>query len=1097
MPVILYKNLSLISDIQAEIKQRIRLNKADTFIFIVPTRRKVRELQREFLKLAPNSTASAFNIFTLETFAAELYNIFCSPKLILNSTTQAVIFENAIRNKANELKYFLPQGIKYSIPKGTFEKIINVINSLKEAGIYLTSLYEELESAQNDEKLKLKDLLIIYEEYESLLGDQLNDVGGIFKELNNTITNYPRLDKFWNRFQDTDLILISGFDEFSDPEITMLDAISKFNKNEYKKKLGMVISFDYYLNNDDLFGHLKENFEKFLRIGFNYHSDQPESKPSFKQHITQNLFRSDDSISKLDLSDKVTLISSRNREEEVEAIAKVIKNLLFNEPERDLSKICVALCQPQIYTKLFHEIFPRYGIPVNITDRFPLDQSAVAVSIISLLNICQNNFRQRDIMRALSSSFFTFSDGQSTIDAGNLYAVSVALKISGGRNFWKTRITNRINQIQKDLNTKDDEIEIHQLMNEVKSLQQALNDIALLENFLRPFETQLTPSDFRNALVELLNRFQVPENIIKFPAGNIELLEKDTRGYQKFLQLLDDLIDLLTFQAKEKDRQPLKFYTEQLKAAISQTRYNIHQKYGYGIYITSFEETRGLEFDIMFAIGLVDGEFPPPYSPEIFHSNNRQKKKELYHLTEMRYLFYQCITNFTEKLYITYPKKDGDIELVRSPFINSLLKILDCADWQIALPDKIAEAVYTEEELLQRIGSNKGINPAYKNNQSLDERILRHIEFIFKAIEIENSRSMSDRMLEYNGKIYDALSDSSQKYLEKTLDKTYSITQLEKYAKCPFKYFADNILRLTVLEELEEGITPIEKGSILHEVLFQFYVERRRKNLPPIFDCNEEQFAEAVKNLIDLTRTKLDSLESSDLLYFLEKELILGRGSRKGIIQEFLDAERKRKLDVVPAYFEVAFGSRSGGTIFTDPELRQKEPLLVGNTKLRGKIDRVEVGNGFFSVVDYKTGSKFDDFTDIESGLALQLPIYLFAVEKILSEQKKQLKPAAGTYYSLKIPVTEKIALANSELKNKAFIHTRKQASVLDNETELRRIIEKSISYVNEYVSLIAKGEFPITKQEKMPKACKYCSFDMVCRKQTIVDNYFYEQNNY
>ncbi|MDP2208615.1 MAG: exodeoxyribonuclease V subunit gamma [Bacteroidota bacterium] len=1084
MPVILYKNFSLVSDIQAEIKQRIAHNKADTFIFIVPTRRKVRELQREFLKLAPNSTASAFNIFTLENFAAELHTVFCSPKKFLTATTQAVIFENAIRNKANELLYFLPQGIKYSIPKGTFEKIINVINSLKEAGIYPTSLYEELESAQSDEKLKLKDLLIIYEEYESLLGEQFIDVGGIFKELNNTITDLPPLDNFWNRFQKAELILVSGFDEFSDPEITMLDAVSKFKVNKHKNDLGMVISFDYYLNNDELFGHLKENFDKFLRIGFKYHSDQPESKPSFKQHVTQNLFRSDDSILKFDLSEKVTLISSRNREEEVEAIAKVIKNILHNEPEHDLSKICVAMYQPQIYTKLFHEIFPRYGIPVNITDRFALDQSAVAVSIISLLNICQNNFRQRDIMRTLSSSFFTFTDGQTTIDGGNLYAVSVALKITAGKNFWKTRITNRINQIQRDLNTKDDEIEIHHLKNEIDSLQKALNDILLLENFLHLFETQLTPFEFRNALVELLNRLRVPENILKFPTGNFELLEKDTRAYQKFLQLLDDLIDLLTFRAKEKEPQHLKFYIEQLKAAVSQTRYNIRQKYGYGIYITSFEETRGLEFDIMFAIGLVDGEFPPPYSPEIFHSNSRQKKKELYHLTEKRYLLYQCITNFSENLFITYPKKDGDNELVRSPFVNSLLKILDCRDWQKALPEKMTDAVYTEEELLQRIGSNKGINPAYKNNQLLDERMLRHIEFIFKAIEIENSRSMSDHMLEYNGKIYDALSDSSRKSLEKTLDKTYSITQLEKYAKCPFKYFADNILRLNVLEELEEGITPIEKGSILHEVLFQFYVGRREMNLPPLFECNEEQFAEAVNNLIDLTRTKLDSLESSDLLYFLEKELILGRGSRKGIIQEFLDAERDRKLDVVPAYFEVAFGSRVGSAKLTDPELSKKEPVLVGNIKVRGKIDRVEVGNEFFSVVDYKTGSKFDDFADIESGLALQLPIYLFAVEKILSEQNKQLKPAAATYYSLKIPVTEKIALANSELKNKAFIHTRKQASVLDNETELRRIIGKSITYVNEYVGSIAKGEFPITTQEKMPKACEYCSFDMICRKQ-------------
>jgi hypothetical protein len=83
MPVILYKDHTPLANLDNEIYERLVNNQSDSFIYIVPTRRKVRELQRELLQITPEETSPAFNLFTLETFAIKLHQIYCEPKLIL------------------------------------------------------------------------------------------------------------------------------------------------------------------------------------------------------------------------------------------------------------------------------------------------------------------------------------------------------------------------------------------------------------------------------------------------------------------------------------------------------------------------------------------------------------------------------------------------------------------------------------------------------------------------------------------------------------------------------------------------------------------------------------------------------------------------------------------------------------------------------------------------------------------------------------------------------------------------------------------------------------------------------------------------------
>ena len=1084
MSVLLKKNFrGSVAGVSGEIRRRLGCHEKDSFLYIVPTKRKLRELQREFLQVIPYRTAPLFQLYTLETLASRFHTALCVPKRVLTGPAQSVLVHQAVDAVANELQYFRFRGKQRRIPKGTFEKIINVINKLKEKGVYPAALHAELAGAADDEKPKLHDILAIYEEYENRLGKDFIDAAGIIKEVNENWEETILKEVLVTDFRNVEAVFVSGFDEFSDPEITMLHHVSELDG------IGTVIEFDYDDSNDELFGHLKENYRKFLEIGFTIVDPVDSQELPLKRMITRNLFQSLSPRSKLDLRDRITLYAASDREDEIELIGKTIKQLAAENPDLDLSKICVASYQPQIYTSLFREVFDRYGIPANITDRFALDQSPLVISLLALLEIRSNNFRVRDVMRTLSSPYFLFDTGSGTIDPGNLHEVTARLKITGGYTTWTAGIERRLQRIAEELLTTLDETDEINLRREERRLRKALGDLKHLSGLLDCFRRELTPSEFRSTVLSLIRELRVSECLLSARSADVDdyQREKDARAYQKFLGFLDDVLSVLWLQGKGHDRESLRFYLNQLRTALTQVRYNVRQRYGYGVLVTSFEETRGLQFDVMIVAGLVDGESPPLFRPEIFLSSARRERQERYHLTEQRYLFYQAITNFSEHLYLTYPRKDGDLELVSSSFFDALQKIVDVHVRRHSGSEQFSGTMYSEDELLLQYGLSVVENPEHQRTlrRALsDDPLSNTLEHLDRTIAAEKSRTVTRLLPEYEGGILAGLRPEAQQTLDRLRSEVFSITGLESYGRCPFQYFLSRVLRLKVVSEIEQGFTPLERGGILHEILFEFYVQRRERNLQPLFAASEEEFEQAVEDLVSIARRKMEELDISDLYWEIDRESLVGTPQHPGVLKEFLDMERQRNLDVRPAYFEVAFGSAVGPRKQTDPSLSYSRPVTAGNVSIRGKVDRIDLGRAMFTIIDYKTGSQIPGRSEIDLGMSIQLPVYLFAVEKILSEiLGTSRKGVAGIYYLLKSPVKEQLGIGSDEHRGEAFRANRSN-QLLPDDRELKAVVDQAIGFVNQYVEDIARGQFPV-EPKIQERVCAYCDFKTVCRVQT------------
>ncbi len=1041
-------------DLDSLIYQKIKSGQLNEFLLIVPTNRKIRSLKRETISFAPDQSTGKINLETIGTFSTNLLFANKNSKgRILSEAASVVLLQQSFLE--SNLKYF--SIYKKEIPYGTLERIKNVISEYKKQGITPSLLRFESEELSGSEKIKAEDIANIYEAY---LGkcNQLNakEIGDIYNEL--TQFEPELFDKnFKILFPEVHLVIINGFDEFTSPEIEIINSISQI------KDIELYISFDYFSSNPTIFSHLDKCYGKLVKKGFSsIKDDSKDHRDKFQTAIRENLFRNNNKIKFEDYQNSITKISAATREKEIELIAKEIKKLIVLE-KTDPHKICVAFNLIQKYSPTVRDIFQLLNLPFNLTDRISLDSSSPVISVINFLEILENDFYYKNIFRALSSGYLKLTD----IDASNLLKVSINLKIISGYDNWVNTIQDAISNAEE---RDEDENNFDRLKKE--SYVNALTDIKRLFNYLFPFQKMMTLDEFKQNLFNLIFSMHLPINLIDNLSSSTE---ENIKGVTTFLDLTEEIFELFKLESGSNKKFSFTFLMNNLRTAISSSRFNIKEKPGYGVQITTLNEIRGLKFDYLFIAGLCDGDLPTRYSPEIFFSGS-YSKNEMYHQTEERYRFYQSLCSWEKHLYLTYPRQEDKKELIESNILSEFTELFNI---EMKNESDYSDSIYSKEELLIYLGQNKCAIIPPELNETIEEINLDEIKKSIYVNELRLNQPFGKS--EFTGYVKENISKEAEEKLIEFESKEYSISQLETYAKCPYKYLAERILKLEPLKEPTEDIEALEMGSLLHNILFIFYKRIRAEGIV-VSNTNDEQFQYVEKLIFDIAREIIDEANFRSPLTFYEKEKILGiNGDRKNsILYKFLIYEKENKDGFIPQYFEFGFGNIED----ENKELTSGRNIKIGNISVRGKIDRIDIDshNKIFKVVDYKLSGHKPTTSELYEGLSLQLPLYLYAAKQMIKAQlDEEMEPAGAEIYSLKF--------SDEEFKKKN-ISQLSQRKNLTNEKLIetnKELIQVCLEAVEKYVGEIVEGKFNLsTLKDRENKVCRYCSFRPVCRIQEV-----------
>jgi ATP-dependent helicase/DNAse subunit B len=223
---------------------------------------------------------------------------------------------------------------------------------------------------------------------------------------------------------------------------------------------------------------------------------------------------------------------------------------------------------------------------------------------------------------------------------------------------------------------------------------------------------------------------------------------------------------------------------------------------------------------------------------------------------------------------------------------------------------------------------------------------------------------------------------------------------LSLYGICPYRFFATRVLKLEPRREAALDLQALDAGALLHEILRRFFERHRNEPLA------RHQLESLRRELAGIADRVFDEHERvvpplNPRIWKIDREI------RKLLLDQVLvfelDVQQKTEsADVRPAYFEVAFGmspDQPADPVSTTEPLEIERPDREEKIAIKGQIDRVDVaGDGTLVAYDYKlTGGASTD--DMLTGRALQIPIYLEALERLVLPDRTI---AGGGYYTIR-----------------------------------------------------------------------------------------------
>ena len=411
------------------------------------------------------------------------------------------------------------------------------------------------------------------------------------------------------------------------------------------------------------------------------------------------------------------------------------------------------------------------------------------------------------------------------------------------------------------------------------------------------------------------------------------------------------------------------------------------------VLVGTVDRSRNPELKLALVLGLNEGVFPaPPAAPVLLTDSERAQLAALdtrlgsdprAQLAHERYFAYIACTRSRARLVLTCAAASADGEpLHPSPILAHvqqlfpdvpLEKIPTTTDWREA--EHAAELL---EPLLHELAENP--ESRIQNPESLQS--LATLPTLAPVIARWRQLTVS--------RAANTLSPAAIAQLYGS-ELRASVSTLEQFAECPFKFFVAAGLRAEERKEFE--LDPRERGSFMHLLLDEFHRRvtqsgRRWRDVSPA----EAHALVATIGAELLARPEHRLLAADDMRRFTARSLIASAQRLLGALVSWMP-----DYGFDPVAVELGFGLKESSLPAWRFDLTDGKALL-----LRGRIDRVdlcrvpETGETLAVVVDYKSSPKRLEPLKIANGLQLQLLSYLNVLQAQPAAPMSSHSPPSG-----------------------------------------------------------------------------------------------------
>jgi ATP-dependent helicase/nuclease subunit B len=455
------------------------------------------------------------------------------------------------------------------------------------------------------------------------------------------------------------------------------------------------------------------------------------------------------------------------------------------------------------------------------------------------------------------------------------------------------------------------------------------------------------------------------------------------------------------------------------------------------VLIGAVDRARNPELKLALVLGMNETVFPAAPAAQIILTD--ADRDELGHsvslgpnlrerLARERYYGYIACTRASEKLVAIFSRHTADGKSMNpSPFVAHLRQIfpeLEVEEFSTNFDwHKVEHANELAVEIV-RSAPGAGRIPAQQA-----EELDANIPALFgQLLKIPALAELADKLSQLREP--EPSENLSPALAEKLYGLTLrtSVSRLEEFAACPFRFFVRSGLRAGERKVFE--LDARERGSFQHDVLKTFHDEltaegKRWRDLVP---------ADARARVGKIASEKTEHYRDG-LLRDTAESRFAARALAESL-QDFVEVivtwlREQNEFD--PAAAELGFGGKDDRAPAWEINLGDGHKL-----SLRGRIDRVDLwrdragGDALALVMDYKSSSKKLDKVLVEHGVQLQLLAYLNVLRRWKNPQEvlgvNGLVPAGVFYVNLrgeyKSGGTREEVLADAdEARRKAYRH--------------------------------------------------------------------------
>jgi CRISPR/Cas system-associated exonuclease Cas4 (RecB family) len=662
---------------------------------------------------------------------------------------------------------------------------------------------------------------------------------------------------------------------------------------------------------------------------------------------------------------------ARDREEAFLDVARLLKALEDDGRLPPLHRIGVVVPRPLPYLYLAKKVFAEAGIPYQLQDSFPLAVEPYVAAVDLVLELVAAGAHRDSALALLRSPFFAF-EGVSEVEVAAFDELTLRFGEPGGVERFRA-LLSRLSR---------------------KPLQPSLPGVEAKDPASRALPALAAIVSASDALVPLVGAspLATKTDCLRRFLGSFgrTLVEQDPR-MNRAKAAFDSILERLLEAARQISDPPRDFpyFREKLRRAIEQHTFAVRSGEA-GVSIVDARSAPFGGFDLVILMGLNEEEWPERSERNIFYPQWLLREfgfpsdRELLAAERGRFLGL-CDLPWKRVVLVRHQLED-EIPTVPSPFLEDVRAWASergAAKETVGTP--LAEIVVSRSEALRRgcLSSDFG-------------RETRRPGLV------EGPLAVSEPI---------------------------SPTAFELYLRCPFKYYSRYLLGLEEEEEVEDALSSLERGRILHEILQEGFAEWDGGGQTPraVVPGNYDE-ALAVFRRVALRRLPPEHRA-------IEMARLFGGAGEPGAIPWLLRREmregppRERLLEHA----------------FTSPLRLERGP--AGETpwyvRIQGRIDRADIDDqGRLHIYDYKSGRAPAEV------VALQVPLYAMCLSS-----ERGLPVAEAAYLSFR-----------------------------DRKAVSRSGFERARALLAETYGKIREGKFsPRPYQDHL---CESCGYSTVCRKE-------------